>query len=100
MPKVAMEDPLTARKPERSCLFIRSAREGGTTLTSAPVSIRKRRPELALGKNSNGLLMEQNMNRCICVSKTCFLTYTFLKVYYSSSLDLGPITLVFVFNCN
>ena len=41
VPKVAMEDPLTARKPEQFCLLFRSLGEGGTMLTSAPVSMRK-----------------------------------------------------------
>ena len=56
VPKVAMGDPLTSRKPKQSCLLFRSVGEGGTTLTSAPVSIRKRQPELASGKNSRRLV--------------------------------------------
>ena len=54
--KVAMDEPLTARRAEQSCLFFRSVSEGGTTLTSAPVSMRNRRPEFASVKNSRRLV--------------------------------------------
>ena len=43
VPYVGMGEPLTARSPN-SCLCFRSAAVGGMTLTSAPVSTRKRRP--------------------------------------------------------
>ena len=36
VPYVAMEEPLTARRAKQSCLFLRSALDGGITLTSAP----------------------------------------------------------------
>ena len=52
VPKVAMGEPLTARRPEQSCLFLRSVEDGGMTLTSAPVSMRNRRPEVASVRNS------------------------------------------------
>ena len=55
LPKVAMEDPLTALRPEQSCLFFRSDGKGGMMLTSAPVSMRKRWPELKSVKNSRRL---------------------------------------------
>ena len=54
--KVAMGEPLTARRPEQSCLFLQSVAEEGTILTSAPVSMRKRQPELASNKNSRRLV--------------------------------------------
>ena len=47
LPKVAMEDPLTVLRPEQSCLFFHFDGKGGMMLTSAPVSMRKRWPELA-----------------------------------------------------
>ena len=43
VPYVGMGEPLTARSP-KSCLCFRSAAVGGMTLTSAPVSTKKRRP--------------------------------------------------------
>ena len=40
-PKVAIADPLAARRRKFSCCRNRSVCEGGTTLTSVPVSMRK-----------------------------------------------------------
>ena len=56
VPKVAMEEPLTARRPEQSCLFFRSVEDGGMTLTSAPVLMRIWRPEVASVRNSRRLV--------------------------------------------
>lgn len=47
VPKVVIEEPLMAQKPNQSCLCFCSVNEGGMTLTSAPVSMRNRWPELA-----------------------------------------------------
>ena len=52
-----MGEPLTARRAEQSCLFFRSIEEGGTTLTSAPVSMRNRQRKLASVKNSRRLVV-------------------------------------------
>ena len=54
VPYVRIEEPLTARSPE-SCLCFRSAAVGGMTLTSAPVSIRNRRPEFLSARNNRRL---------------------------------------------
>ena len=56
MPKVAMGEPLTARRPEQSCLFFRLVEDGGMTLTSAPVSMRNRWPEVVSVRNSRRLV--------------------------------------------
>ena len=55
VPKVAIIEPLTGRRPEQSGLILRSAGDGGITLTSAPVSTKKRRPEYLSVKNSRRL---------------------------------------------
>ena len=55
VPKVAILEPLTARRPEQSGLILRSAGDGRITLTSAPVSTKKRRPEYLSVKNSRRL---------------------------------------------
>ena len=55
VPKVAMAEPLTARRAKQFCLCFRSAVDGGMTLTSAPVSIRKRRLELWSVRNNRRL---------------------------------------------
>ena len=55
VPKVAMDEPLTAQRPEQSCLLFLSVEDGGMTLTSAPVSMRNRRPELASVRKSRRL---------------------------------------------
>ena len=41
-PYVIIDDPFTASKLQPSCGCLRSVRVGGSTLTSAPVSTRKR----------------------------------------------------------
>ena len=47
VPKVAMDEPLTAWSPQQSCLFFQSVQDRGTTLTSIPVLMRNQQPELA-----------------------------------------------------
>ena len=56
VPKVAMGEPLTARRPEQSCLFFRSVEDGGMTLTSAPVSMKNWQPEVVSVRNSRRLV--------------------------------------------
>ena len=51
---VGIEEPLTALSP-RSSLCFRSAAVGGMILTSAPVSIRKQRPEILSHRNNRRL---------------------------------------------
>ena len=52
VPKVAIVKPLTARRPKQSGLILQSAVDGLITLTSVPVSTRKRPPEYVSLKNS------------------------------------------------
>ena len=54
VPYVVMGEPLTALSP-RSCLCFRSAPVGGSTLTSAPVSTRKRQLEVLSFKSNRRL---------------------------------------------
>ena len=55
VPKVAIIEPLTARRPEQSGLILQSAADGGIMLTSAPVFARKWRLEYLSVKNSRRL---------------------------------------------
>ena len=52
VPYIVMGEPLTARSSDKSCLFFQSIVDGGITLTSAPVSIRKWHSELLSVRNS------------------------------------------------
>ena len=52
VPKVAIVKPLTAQRLEQLGLILQSAVDGEITLTSVPVSTRKRQPEYVSLKNS------------------------------------------------
>ena len=51
VPKVMIVEPLTAQRSEQSGLILRSAVDGGITLTFAPVSTRKQWSEYLSVKN-------------------------------------------------
>ena len=62
VPNVVMDEPLTALRPKQSCLLFQSAADGGITLTSVPVLIRNRRPEVLSVRNNS------EATRCVASS--------------------------------